>query len=501
MSSKHFLSKIRYFFGIIFVFVLIFLFWQWLSPLGAWSCRVNFSNNNLKHLFKTGFLACLSQPSPSERYVYGPEGNVIMLSDPLYFSVFSPRPFSKIELEIVFRPYLGGSNSVFETGFLADAKLWRYQLKPIYNFWLENISSDWHLVKNNNLTLLQKQHQFNSIEEFLKIWETDKEALCAESNCLATYNLAEGFLPIPLKFNDLQADSNYTIFPYAFRGSHQFYFYLTEDGLELSGSLMDLNENKDKDDLEILVFSESKQVAALKIIDNRLQTELSAELSPEQAFRITKAELPAALYKIDIRATDDLIINNFKVNSPYLSAINKIWPISEKSVSLVTDAPYLQIKALSPFSLQEIYFSNQSLLLDKIYHQYEILSNQVGKQEIQLVEGGLILENNGVFASSPTSLLNPNYARLDRFIFNNDNIEFILADYKQVEVLGDGWYRAKIDFDSTGFYRENNKYSLILSVPGLRLDNGSGGLVEIGEININFSGNSLRGKIQSLLYN
>lgn len=499
MSFSYFLSKIRYFFITIFVLMSMFLLWQWLSPLGHWSCHTSFRSNNLKHLFKTDSSACLAQPSPLERYAYSQNGKLIMLADPLYFSVFSPRPFSKVELEIVFKPHLGNSNSVFEAGFLADAKLWRYQLKPVYNLWLEKLFANWHLAKSNNLTLFQKQNQFSSVEEFLETWKKDNSGLCQNTNCLAVYNLAEGVLPTALKLDNKYVDKNYTDFPYAFRGPHQFYFYLSETGLELSGSLIDLNENKDRDDLEILVFSGNRQVAALKIIDNRLQTELSAESSPEQAFKISREDLPVGLYKLDIRSNDDLIIDNFKINSPYLSAINKLWPISQEPVSLITDSSYLQVKALSPFSLQKINFSKSSLTLDQIYYQYEIVSDQAGWQEINLTQGGLILENNGVFASSPNSLLNPSYPRLDRFTLNTEQIDFILADYKQVEILEDGWQRAVIEFDSAGFYREDNQYSLILSVPGLRLDNGSGGVVEIKELNLRFSGSNLGDKIKSLL--
>lgn len=501
MSFSYFLSKIRYFFITVFVLVLIFLLWQWLSPLGHWSCRTTFSNDNLEYLFRTGSSACLGQPSPSERYAYNLEGKLIMLADPLYFSVFSPRPFSKIELEIVFKPHLSNASSIFEAGFLADPTLWRYQLKPVYNLWLEKLSSNWQTTQSGNLTLFQKENQFNSVEDFLESWQSDNKNLCKDFNCLATYNLTEGILPTAFKLDDQLSDGGYTDFPYAFRGSHQFYFYLAEDGLELSGSLIDLNENRDKDDLEILVFRESSQVTALKIIDNRLEVELSSEPSSEQFFKIAREEFPTGLYKLDIRASDDLVIDNFRVNSSYLSAINKIWPISQEPVSLITDSPYLQVKSLSPLSLQKINFSNSSLTLDQIYHQYEIVSDQTGWQEIKLAQGGLILENSGVFASNPNSLLNPTYARLDRFVSRNEQIEFVLADYNQVEVLEDGWQRAKIDFSSPGFYRENNKYNLILSVPGLRLDNATGGLVEIKEINIKFSGSSLRDKIKDYLVN
>lgn len=499
MSFSYFLSKIRYFFITIFVLVLVFLLWQWISPLGHWFCNTNFSNNNLKHLFKTGSSACLSQPSPPERHAYSFDGKLLMLADPLYFSVFSPRSFSKVELEIIFKPHLGNANSVFEAGFLADAKLWRYQLKPVYNLWLEQLSTSWHPIQDNNLTLFQKQNHFDSVGAFLENWSSNDGKLCKDFNCLATYNLTEGLLPTALKLDDLYFNHDHLVFPYAFRGSHQFYFYLNENGLELSGSLIDLNENKDKDDLEILVFRDNKQVAVLRITDNRSEEELSAESSSKQFFKIAREDLLAGLYKLDIRASDDLVIDNFKINSSYLSAINKIWPISTGPVSLITDSSYLQVKSLSPFSLQKINFANSSLILDQIYYQYEIMSNKTGWQEINLDQGGLILENNGVFASSPNSLLNPSYPRLDRFILGNEQIEFVLADYKPAEVLDDGWYKTKIYFDSAGLYRENNNYNLILSVPGLRLDNGAGGLVEIKEINIKFFGSNLWDKIKNYL--
>lgn len=498
MYFLSFLSKTRYFFITIFALVLLFLLWQWVSPLGRWSCYVNFSNNNLHHLFNTSSSACLSQPSPLERYAYGPEGKLIMLADPLYFSVFSPRRFEDLELEIIFKPHLSEAHPIFELGFLADEKLWRYQLKPVYNLWLENVSDDWHSVANDSLYLFQREDNFSSISDFFNSWPENREELCGGINCLAVYNISEDLVPLAFQIDHFPQGEHKSIFPYAFRGAHQFYFYLTDDTLELSGSFQDLNKNKDRDDLEILIFKERKQVAAIKIIDNRVEEELSGEISAWQNFRLSRDDLSTGLYNLEIRASDDLIIDKLSVNSPYLSAVNKIWPISEEPISLITDSSHLQIKALSPLALQNINFADQIFNISEIYKQYELLEPEASWNQIKLSRGGLILETNGVFASHPNTLLNPRHPRLDRFTFNSKNIDFILADYNKVERLDNDWYRAKINFSTNNFYRENNQYNLILSVPGMRLDSGAGGLLEIKSIKVNFKGNNLKDKLKNI---
>ncbi|PKM88071.1 hypothetical protein CVU83_02215 [Candidatus Falkowbacteria bacterium HGW-Falkowbacteria-2] len=476
--------------------IIVFFAFQIISPSGHWTCRQDFSVRG-ENLFNR---TCLGQASPGERVARGAGGPLLLLADPVYLSVFAPRAFSQAEVTIVYRPHLSSSTPIFEAGFLADSKLWRYRLQPIYNLWLEKGLSDWNVIKEDTQLLFQKENRFTSISEFLNEWQTG-ESVCQSVNCIGTYNVDLQDYPPVLNLSTLtQADSN-TVLPYTLRGAHQFYLYLSGNDLEVSGRLLDRNNNIEKDDAEFLIFSGQRAMASVKIEDDRSETEMSGEDSAPESFRISRNDLQPGLYRLEFRANDDLSLENLTVNSAYLSAINKIWPDGADPVRLYSDAPYLQAKAIDPAVLQDIRFGESIMELSEIYKQHEVKSNRAGIQTIELASGGVLLENNGVFAAQAEQLLNPEYPRLDRFAPLSGQLDYVFADYQPAEQLEDGWLKSSVIFASGDFYREKSNYNLILSAPGMRLDSGAGGLIEIKEISVKFSGKNLWDKIRELMLN
>ena len=100
------------FIGVIFVFFIFKL----VSPFGTWTCSRNFNETGRNFLNRS----CLGEPSPGERVAKGSAGPLLILADPVYLSVFTPRAFSRAEVTITYRPYLSSSTPIFEAGFLAD---------------------------------------------------------------------------------------------------------------------------------------------------------------------------------------------------------------------------------------------------------------------------------------------------------------------------------------------------------------------------------------------
>lgn len=492
--------KIRIIWLTLLLIIVIFLAWQLISPTGTWTCRQEFStSSSWSPTQLVGGRSCLGAASPSERVAQGTGGPLLMLADPVYFSVFSPRAFSRAEFNITYRPSLSSSTPIFEAGFLADKKLWRYQLKPVYNLWLERGFSGWTSMSDGKYQLIQKDSTYKTVADFLASWKQGELKACTGNDCLATYNVNLADYPTALDLSALNQAQTKTVLKYSLRGAHQFYFYLVGNTLDLSGEITDRNDNKDKDEAEFLLFTGGKQIASIKIPDNRPENEESGDLSAPQSFQISRSDLRPGLYRLEFRTSDDLSLSNLSVNSAYLSAINKIWVEGTSAVKLMTDAAYLQIKALDPSVLQTVNFGQTVLDISEIYRQYELKEKQSGPHTISLRSGGLILENNGVFALSAASLINPDYPRLDRFAPLTGKLDYILAEYQPTTTLADAWFKSSLDFTIADFYRENNQYSLILSAPGLKLDGGAGGLVEIKEIEISFYGKSLTEKLKDWL--
>ena len=148
-------------------------------------------------------------------------------------------------------------------------------------------------------------------------------------------------------------------------------------------------------------------------------------------------------------------------------------------------------------------FAGRDFVLDRPYEQYDLLAaNKSNSQEIKLVKDDVILENNGVFSLTYESLFNPNPKKINRFFALNDDIKYILADYEApLDYVESGYKTKSIELNLKAAYRESNKYSFMISVPGLKANSGksasttSKDYLEIKEIKLDLSGRSLWQKI------
>ena len=469
------LKKLRIFFLFLsFLFLLLFVYLK-VSPLGTWECKSRF--NNFNHLFLGR--GCFSQPSPNDRFL--DERNIKMVGDPLYFSLYSPRNFDELELEIKFKPNLDKNTPVIEAGLLVDKDLWHYQLKPVYNYWLEDYSSDW-----------QELSLKDNVEELLK--ENCQEI--SINYCLAQYNLDQTDRNILPEFFIEREEKNIN-HDLALRGHHSFYVYIKND-LDLKLEAKDLNINQDRSPITIDVYTNNDLIYTESLADDRPEKEGSGEESDYFDLDLSLASLPEGVYRVDLKANDDIVFNNLSVSSSILSWRRRLWlhESSEQNIDLVTDAKALQIKVQDPIAYQSLKFSDQDLVLDELYRQYEaILGHEYNDltYDISLKRGGLLLEGPGVFALNEDELFNPNYSRLDRFY--EERAKFVLTDYEKVKRLDDGYFLAKLKFNLAGVYREDNKYNFIISIPGLRAEDKKDSFMEIKNIKANFSGKTLIEKI------
>ena len=104
--------------------------------------------------------------------------------------------------------------------------------------------------------------------------------------------------------------------------------------------------------------------------------------------------------------------------------------------------------------------------------------------------------NNGMLYVVDT--LTADITLLEHDLTLDDNWSFISSYIKPIEI--DGWYIADMNFDLNNIYRENGKQGFLLSVPGLRVDDGTEEGVEIGSIEIRLEGKSLFEKVREKIF-
>lgn len=480
--------KRKIFLLLIFLAFLSFFLYIKVSPLGFYSCSSNLKYN--KNIFSGK--SCLSLPSPSQRYKL--EDNLKVIADPLYFSLYSPRHFDKLKLDIKFKTNLSLNSPVFEAGLLVNKDLWQYQLKSVYNYWLQEEFSDWHETIENEILFLQKEKKFDNLIDFYQNFSLSDCNIDNLNNCIALYNNSKELDNILKSFLDynINNDNKETKVDHSFRGFHSFYIFLDSNYLDLSLLATDLQKSDDRSSVVIDLYNSGSLIYSQTWPnDDKIEIDLKLD------------DLYSDYYRIDLKANSDIVFSNLKVNSSILSFRRKIHLFNDdyKDLDLYTDSNIIQAKVFSPLYYQTIYLDNFKYDILDVYLQHEIIQdnlNKDGNYLIKLEKDNILLESPGVFAFSREALFNPNFDRLDRFF--KQQAEYVLANYSPVIELQGGYYRAEVEFDLKNVYRENNKYNLIFSIPGLRADDDISDYIEIKEIKAKFYGKNLIQKINEKVF-
>lgn len=463
----------------LFLLAIVFsLFWLAIIPFGKITYSYNFKKDS-------DFIGKLT---PGER-VGQIEGNSQkIIGDPVYFSLRTPRTFDKGRLILKYKTS-ANLPPVIEAGVLADKNIWRYDLKPVDNQILDKLSLVWDKINEGNIMLLQKEKKFDSLEKFLSDLPVSSEI------ALYNYDLKQDFV-IP----EYQAQKSDNILLASLRGSYEIYVYIKNEDLDFDFAILDLNKNKDEDQVSVALYCQGQEIDSWRLDDDGIRDDLG-QIKAERNLRVKENNLPEGVYKIELRANDD-IVTTLKTRQNKIAFQNKIWFYNEgkTNLKLFTDSQSIQANTINPDSLQTIKAAGQNLKLEEAYRQYSMdLLDLEGLAEISLERDGVIISGNGVFCFEKKQCFNPELKKVDAVLnLGNSGVNYILADYNLPEEK-DGWKIASVEFDLKNAYRENQKYGFIISVPGLRSDDKIDDWLEIGDIKVELEGRGLVEKLGELI--
>jgi hypothetical protein len=470
--------KIRITLWLLLITVIFVLFYLAISPLGKITYSYNFKKDS-------DFIGRLT---PNDRVEKTGNLNMKIIGDPVYFSLRTPRTFDKGRLILKYRTS-ANLPPVIEAGVLADKNIWRYDLKPVDNQILDKLSLVWDKINEGNIMLLQKEKKFDSLEKFLSDLPVSSEI------ALYNYDLKQDFV-IP----EYQAQKSDNILPASLRGSYEIYTYIKEEDLDFDFAILDLNKNKDEDQVSIILYYQGQEIDLWHLDDDGLRDDFG-KTRPMRNLKVKESNLPEGVYKIELRANDD-IITALKTKQNKIAFQNKIWLYNEgkTNLKLFTDSQSIQVNTINPDSLQTIKAAGQNLKLEETYRQYSIgLLDLEGLAEVNLERDGVIISGNGVFCFEKKQCFNPELKKVDAVLnLGKSGVNYILADYNLPEEK-DGWKIASVEFDLKNAYRENQKYGFIISVPGLRSDDKIEDWVEIGGIRVELEGRGLVEKLGELI--
>ncbi len=481
--------KIRIIFWTILVIIVFALFWFAVVPIGRVSYLTDFCKSS-------EFIGVLT---PTER-LDGDSGCVQkIIGDPVYFSLRTPRTFDKATMEIKYRTsenYPG----VIEIGNLVDNIVWRYDLGPIENEAINKLSLVWDAIQEEEIMLLQRDKKYNNIQDFLDEIEKEDSEINIDELLLYNYDLQKEYI---LKDYVSSEENNSIVIP--LRGSYQFYTYIKDEDLKFDFSIIDLNQNRDKDSIEVLVFYEDQVIESVELEDDGNNKDDSV-MSLERNLNLNSVNLPEGVYKIEIKANNDIITTNIETKQSKLSFMNKLWIYNNdddiENIDLYTNSNHLQFNTASPESLQTVTVNDKDIAIEETYSQYAVNVLRASSTElskIYLERDGIIVSGNGLFSFNEENYFNPVIKKFDSNVdINNENINFVLADYKIPDVEGE-WRIVTQEFNLKDSYREFYKYGFIISVPGLDSEDDINDWVEIDKIIFNLEGRGLFEKLKEIL--
>ncbi|MFZ4631991.1 MAG: hypothetical protein ACOYL8_02135 [Patescibacteria group bacterium] len=481
-----FLFKFRFVLGLILLIIIFVFLYLKVVPFG----KVTYSRDYTASFgsgkgFINGF-------TPLERVDFKSGDVPKLVGDPVYFSLFTPRTFDKAKITIIYKDNLSIDTPIIEAGVLADNIVWRYDLTPIDNKALDYLMLRWSLIEENGTIFLQKEKKYNTLSEFENDLGRGELKACPEGleECLAIYNYESNYkYRIPNYKPALPL-----IIDKPLRGTHQFYVYLDKEPLRLDFSFVDLNQSLKPSPIEVIVSSDKGIIMSKSASDNKAN--LGDSKIEEKNLVLEKNNLPTGVYKVEVKITDDMVIKKIVSSLDRLAFINKIYPVSNNGgLNIYTDASNLQVKALNPASLQGINFGGKDFVLDETYKQFNFeLKDDSKSKLIKIAKDDIVLENNGVFSFSEASLFNPSLQKADRYFSVKTLANYVVANYKKPSEA-DGFKTANFELNLKGAYRENGKYSFMISVPGLKSDDNIKDNLEIYKIKIELEGRTIWQKI------
>jgi len=444
--------------------------------------KITYTNNFKKFNYFIGEI------TPKERSKKTDEGFLIF-KDPVYFSLQTPRNFEKGKITLKYKLSNNLEKSltqIIELGILADKNVWNYEIKPLENSVIDNLVNSWSLIKKDNLILLQKFKNYENIDSFINNLPESKKIV------IYNYSLKNKYVITNYKKSTDKIEINIPL-----KGNYIFYTYVKDEILNYDFYFSDLNENKDFDNIDINVYSYKGDLIYNKNIEDKTNGTNGEKIFLEKE-GLFIADLPEGIYKIEVKANDDIITNKIITSQKYISFLNRLWLAQyNDKINLFTDTQEVKFSTINPDSLQTVFVYGSKFSLDETYRQISVKSEkQVG--EIILEKGDVIVSGNGVFGFNK-DIINPNYKKIDENI-NLDKIDYILADYNFPMEFND-YKIASAEFDLNKAYSENGKYSFIISTPFLnRMESDNRGII-IKEIAVELTGKTLKEEIINFFKN
>lgn len=408
----------------------------------------------------------ISEPKPSDRLdgdVAVAEGAVRLTDSPVYLDVSPPADFDRVTMKVF---YENPGGATIELGAKASGQDNQFEMRPAEMRLVDVL--DWHRVSGGRLTLLERRHEYASIDDFL--------AGPPAAERVAAW-LAGG-VPAPFRLAGYSPSDRTREIGVSLRGHHRLWTYVKDEPLNFSFTVQDMNRSEGADPAVVTVYSggsgEPLATARLEDDGNAFADQHSSGL---RTVAVSLTSPPEGAYQVEFTASDDVFIRRLATRQSKLVFADRLYLGDYVGYS----------DRMTPAAV----FVSGSRLAARTAHAEGVQTVDAGGATLEVAEpnvlvsarlpsSGLlpvvsprrdvVLETDGWFAFSREEMFvpAPRPAGWDMTAADLDagGIDFFLTSYEPPRI--DGQYKeASVEFRIADLVRTGDgAYRFAISVPG-----------------------------------
>ncbi|HLD18064.1 MAG TPA: hypothetical protein VJB99_03245 [Patescibacteria group bacterium] len=383
-----------------------------------------------------------------------------IIGDPAFFFVHPHRSFKTVEAEVRFRN--DENVPIVEFGARANAPGETYDLRPLQNLLIDH--SSWDRLEKDGMVLLQRKHIYDSLEDFL----SDPPARAT----IATYHFT---LEKLFRLVDVQPSPQRQILDVSLRGPHEFFTYIKDETLRFDFGFMDMNRKEGGDSVRIVLVNEKGVPLADRNLGDDGNVSEDREPSGMRTLRLEVPNLPEGVYKVQLQAESDIFFRRIATRQRYVTFLNHLTLGDEAgyrepsaSVQFWTDASVLRFSTQHADAVQDVSVGSDSVSIPMPFQEVRHRVTQTGLVSVNVPEGDVIVNSDGLFAFSQDQYFDPDPTRLTSDTdLDRLGVNYIVAKYVPPRQEGD-WLVANVSFDPSVLSFDKETWKFVVSLPGIQ---------------------------------
>jgi len=411
----------------------------------------------------------ISEPKPSERLAAAAaddSGRTLapLVDSPLYLDLTPPSAFDAVTMTVRFTNRNG---ALVELGALASSIDEQFDPRPAAAPLLDSL--DWTRVSSGDLTLLERDRRFASVDEFFRQPPDPKQ--------VAVYRAR---FDVPFSLPGYRPAGQPREIDVSLRGRHRLLTYVQGEPLNFTFYLQDMNRQAGADPVIVSVYRlGAAEPIARTILEDDGDTADDQHSSKLRAAAISVTDPPDGVYQIELTADDDVFVRRIVTGQSKVVFQDRVYLGDQvgysddlRPVTVFTGGQELQARTPHLESVQTLRVAGRPLEISEPQTKYvRRLPAGAGLTPVVSTRHDVLLETDGLFAFAAGDYFDPLPLTVSWYTTAADlkalGVGYILTTYEPPENDG-GLDQASATFDAAKLARtEDGAYRFAILAPGI----------------------------------